>query len=609
MRIMFAICVLFFTTLVVGAEQSSPPAFPIDAKDKLAIIDRSQPLPSLRTPYEIGSDGKHVRSLLAPDDLSYSNLLTTVISYLDGDTPHITKMTASNWREIFVLNEEFDLAARQVRAVSTNPAALISFDEYQRSLLQQLNKGFDKYPKSYTLTLNLNHPKVSKAVLRIISPPKGTLTDEQLVAKRSAAFDLTPLAVIAGLKLLQDTINGALDRADEIATSQLFGMREHVAASIADMDVVFKNRMNQTFDKLNEQERNAINAAVALTNQTNVALQKLENDTYLHAADLLCEAAVSMATFNILPIFKHKLSPDIMCITTPEVRDIGTLHERFLTFRGVSLRTGGDYPEVTLTVPTAQKSFSVPAGGGNTILQIPLPGGINGGPGDMTPRGSLIAVTDFNWGHASASAKLKARWMFLLNPYLVSSIDVSIVPKIRQASYKPRYQDFYVEAGSGRTNTATWSIVAEPNTEIVDCAYSVNTKVGNSEVTNVLRTAGACQMTGIARGQGAGHGGGSIGIRMWVRQKSEAEIAGPRWQETKRVVNQSQSQAIFVYDVPKPPDSEIIDYNYNWRVDIQRNTEELFTLTNSNQSDTRVGAATMDSSGTLTVTLNPPMNP
>ena len=36
-----------------------------------------------------------------------------------------------------------------------------------------------------------------------------------------------PLAVIVGLKMLQDTIDHALDRADEIATSQLFAMRTH----------------------------------------------------------------------------------------------------------------------------------------------------------------------------------------------------------------------------------------------------------------------------------------------------------------------------------------------------------------------------------------------
>jgi len=77
----------------------------------------------------------------------------------------------------------------------------------------------------------------------------------------------------------------------------------------------------------------------------------------------------------------------------------------------------------------------------------------------------------------------------------------------------------------------------------------------------------------------------------------------------KRVVNQTQKQVIFKYDLAAPPDAQIIDFNFSWRVDIQRNTEETFTLTSSNQSDPRVGAATMDAQGVLTVTLNPPMNP
>jgi len=590
----------------------------------MQVIEESVRADSLQPLYINEQDGKKVRELAVPVDTTYPAFVNTVLTYLDADTPHEPTRTYKGWTEILQpINKEFDAGMRQALSTQLTSNQKISFIQFQQLLVTRLNsvrpllnpKNLSSRSASTQLqfVLNFDNAEVSKAVKRLTVPLGArqlkSLTKQQLADRQSAAFVLTPLAVIVGLKMLQDTIDHALDRADEIATSQLFAMRTHVAISIQDMNVMFRDRMNQTFDKLKQTEQVAINAAVQLTNESLVAIDRLEAKGYLDASDLLCQSAVAMANFNLLPLFKRTPPPDIMCLTTPYVRDSGTLHERFLTFRGVSLRKGGDYPDANLIVPTPEKNYKLPAGGGNTVLQIPLPGGINGGPDDIKPRGSLTALAEFNWNQGEGDkSKLKSRWMFTIDPYLVNSLDVSITPKIRQATYQTKSQQFYVQADGGETNTATWGIPVDNGGEVVDCWYVVNTKVGDSGLTNgPLKTPGGCEATAIARGPGHGQGGGSFGITLWIKEKFLNEIAGPTWREIKHIVNQTQAEAVFTYDKNLiPQDSEVIDYDFDWRVDIHRNTEELFILTTSNKSDLRIGTATMDTAGNLTVKFNDP---
>jgi hypothetical protein len=590
----------------------------------MQVIEESVRAESLQPVYVNEQDGKKVRELAVPVDLTYAAFVNTVLTYLDADTPQEPTRTYKGWTEILrPINKEFDAGMSVALKTELTSTQKMKFTEFQKLLIARLNSVRPLLnPKKVStrtnttelqFVLNFDNPEVAKAVRRLTVPlgtrQLKTLTKQQLADRQSAAAVLTPLAVIVGLKMLQDTIDHALDRADEIATSQLFAMRTHVAISIQDMNVMFRDRMNQTFDKLKQSEQVAINAAVQLTNESLVAIDRLESKGYLDASDLLCQSAVAMANFNLLPLFKRTPPPDIMCLTTPYVRDSGTLHERFLTFRGVSLRKGGDYPDAHLVVPTAEKNFNLPAGGGNTVLQIPLPGGINGGPDDIKPRGSLTALAEFNWNQGEGDkSKLKLRWMFTIDPYLVNSLDVSITPKIRQATYQTKNQQFYVQADGGETNTATWGIPVDNGGEVVDCWYVVNTKVGDSGITNgPLKTPGGCEVAAIARGPGHGQGGGSFGITLFVKEKFLNEIAGPTWREIKHIVNQTQAEAVFTYGKNLiPQDSEVIDYDFDWRVDIHRNTEDQFTLTTSNKSDLRIGTATMDTAGNLTVKFNDP---
>ena len=77
----------------------------------------------------------------------------------------------------------------------------------------------------------------------------------------------TPGAVtttLIGIELLLDDL---LNRANSAASSALFAMRGHVAASIADLNVMFKNRMDEAFDRLSEEEQRILTQAHVLAAQ------------------------------------------------------------------------------------------------------------------------------------------------------------------------------------------------------------------------------------------------------------------------------------------------------------------------------------------------------
>ncbi len=229
--------------------------------------------------------------------------------------------------------------------------------------------------------------------------------------------------------------------------------------------------------------------------------------------------------------------------------------------------------------------------------------------GILRPRGSLIALAEFNWNAINKNkSKLKLRWMFTIDPYLVNSLDVSITPRIRQSTYATKSQRFYLEAGQTDTSTQTWALPVDNGGEALECWYEVTSKDGDSGILNgPLRTPGGCEVTAIARGQGRYRGGGNFGINLHIKEKFENEIAGPTWTEIKHIVNQTQKEVTFTYDQKlTPPDAKIIDFDFDWKVDIHRNTEEDFTLSSANKEDKRIGIAVMDLNGNLTVKFTDP---
>ncbi len=364
------------------------------AGDGTVVLEQGVRNPSLTPVFVTEPNGNKVRELRFVRDVSYNAFSKVIISYMDSSMPSEPKRTFSQWSDIFIpATPDVSSVVTVLRASPKTFAEKLSFAEYRNQIIEQRNKlllnpsNIKESVNPETLfRLNLSNVDVLAAERRLVATPNAnalkSLSKQQFGDRQSAAALIDPASIILGMTLLQNTIDGALDRADEIATSQLFALREHLAISIQDMNVVFKDRLNQTFDKLTEREQVAVNTAMQLSYDTQIALDDLENKGFAHASDLLCQAAVAAAQLNLLPIFKRAPSPDLLCITTPYIRDAGTLHERFLTFRGISLRKGGDYPDASLIIPTPDKHFTLPAAGGDTIIQMPLPGGINGGSGD-----------------------------------------------------------------------------------------------------------------------------------------------------------------------------------------------------------------------------------
>lgn len=594
-------------SLVAQAPSNPPPGTSVD------VIEQTIRPPSLLPVYVTESDNKQVRELQIPLDATYKTLTRTLVSYLDGESPTEAKRTLTEWNELVLpAGLKTNQTKDQLRESFVADSRKLTFNEYQTRFtsarkLMNATSIKDSFATEMLFIPNFRNKEIivaeKRLATRVATAGLKNLNAQQLIDRQSASFAIGPGGVIIAMKMLQDAIDKALDRADAIMTSQLFALRSHLAASIQDMNVVFRDRLNQTFDKLTEREQVAINAALNISYDAQTALEDLQNGASQAAANLLCKATIALGQFSILSIFKKTPPPDILCLETPHVRDRGTLHEGILIFDGVSLRKGGDYPNVSVIVPTAQKSFDVPAGGGNTVLQVPMPGGINGGPNDTQPRGTLTAIAQFDWNHDSQDkSKLKLRWLFSLEPYLVNSIDVSITPQIRQTTYGYKSERFYLEAEERRKNSATWTLPVDNGGEVIDCWYEETNRVGYSGVDQKLLTAGACQVTAHAEGQERFKGGGSYGIIMHIKEKFQNDIAGPTWREIAHIVNQPQKEVIFSYDKKLlPPESKVIDYDFDWTVDIHRNTEENFILTTSQKEDKRIGVATMDLNGNLTV--------
>lgn len=419
---------------------------------------------------------------------------------------------------------------------------------------------------------------------------------------------LTPATTIASFVALQKLLDHALDRVDAIATSQLFAARSHVAATVADLDATFRFNMNATFDKLTQQQQTILTQANVLLHQTTEALVALERDGFDSASDLVCQSTIALANFKVLP--RREPRPDVLCLSNGRVSDAGPFHDQLLSFRGINLRPSGGYPKVKLLVPSADQELNLIAAGGNTVLQVALPGGINGKPDDTTMRGNLIVRADIDWSESSEKKWTPQRWMFVLRPYVVSTVNVVITPKVRQATLRTRSQSFYVDAPRGEERNATWTMVKSLDAATVtSCTYVETNKVSNSGLTSsVLQTPGSCQVTAVARGASGGvfggGGGGSYGVLMTMTERVDQEVAGPTYTAMRRI-NQGSPTVMVPYDPSLiPSGSQVIDWAYSWRADVIQNTGRQFLLTNTQQSQPGVGIASMSNAGELTVTMH-----
>lgn len=421
---------------------------------------------------------------------------------------------------------------------------------------------------------------------------------------------VTPVQVIGSLTAFQPVLDEILNQAGAFATSQMFAMRTHLAATIADLNVVFKNNMDDLYDKLSAAQKEALSRAQVMLTDMQRSLLELQQRTFESVANLLCDSSAMLANFPVklvsLNLLRKKVSPDIICLLSPEVRDKGTLHEQLLRFRGVNLNAEEEYPQATLTIPSQpQFNFSLSTAGGNSILLMPLPGGLNGSYNDTSLRGDLVAKIDFSWGKTN---KMR-RWFFILRPFIVRSIHVSITPLIEQTSYSTKTDSCYVnsEGGikGGKEQRRTCLITVDKGAETVSCANSEPTTQNSDSgiAEGPLQGPGSC--TWVIRAKSSRFGAGAwYGMFTYLNQKSKSRFLGPTYHESF-ILNQGNTGQVVTYPANLiPRDARPIEAGWQYTVTIIDNTGNRFVLTESNPSDSRIGHATLDqTNGKITLDL------
>ena len=240
------------------------------------------------------------------------------------------------------------------------------------------------------------------------------------------------------------------------------------------------------------------------------------------AADMVCQTTVGLANFNRLSRF---FLPDIVCLKERNIRGVGHNMEQILTFRGVNLLPKGDYPKARIEV--AGKTITAVTAGGNSILLLPLPGGLNGQPNDLTLRGERITQAEFVWD----KEELTRRWIFPLRPYLVRSLDVSMIPLIRGPVRQDKTQTCYLKAPGGslgsREEYATCTIVADDGWAIESCSDSPpTTATGNAGIRNRIHSPGSCQWDMWAKSKGWYGAAAWYGFIAKAVQKKDERVRG-----------------------------------------------------------------------------------
>ncbi len=432
-------------------------------------------------------------------------------------------------------------------------------------------------------------------------------------AAPAIAAALTPVVAIGALVGLQGVVDQLLDHATAMISSQLFALRSHLAATISDANVVFRDRMNETFDRLNEQQQKALLGVQALASQTETALQKLERDGFQSASDLLCQATVDQANYPLKLIDLHLFgtrqpAPDIVCLAHPEIHDAGGQHEQLIEFRGVRLLPKGEYPNALLTIPgKPDVSLPLPTAGGNTVIQLPLPGGLNGTFDDASPRGTLIALASFSWPGQSRGR----RWFLEIQPFLVRTIDVVLTPQVDVVTYSTKTFDCYVRSGggglfSGGEQRNTCTLTVDPTGTAIACEIDhETTHNGDAGIANgPLLGPGSCEVGVRAKSGGLFSGSAWHGVLLRMTQKIVIRTAGPQY-HTTWLMNQGTGSATVTYPLALPPGASLVPGSFQFAVTITTNAGDQFVLTDTQGSDPRIGSATIVGN-TLTVQINDP---
>jgi hypothetical protein len=480
--------------------------------------------------------------------------------------------------------------------------------------------------------------EVVDAIERIIPSREDASLRTQVSddSRAIVAAALSPAMVIGGLvglkTVLDGVIDGALENLDRRLTSQLVGLRGHVAGSIRDLELAFGNQLNVALDKLTKTQISVLNSVTVTTSELTGALENLQNQITAALLDSVCQLTIALADIRLLDLgFKRALPPDLSCMFPSFVMDPGPNHDQILTFRGVRLRPNGIYPRVTIYAPTSDRAYSTPVAGGDRAIQAPLAGGINGAPNDVSPRGEMVVLAQLDWPvenlaeldlskttlfcaefpflfcrRIPSTHILPLRWMFVLEPYIVRTVRVRITPLIREDVVSTKSKTCYISTDQFGDDggSFTCEITSDLGNSVVDCSAVETTKAGGARFEGPDTQTGSCayrmyvdSRSGFWRFKG---GRNWLGIEVSIHQKGQREVSGATYEQTM-VVNQSTQSAVFQYPAGLNS-SPVIDWGNSWQVDITTNTGRDLVLTNSDpvHGGTR---ATINNAGQLTISF------
>ncbi|MCG8088239.1 MAG: hypothetical protein JAY62_00665 [Candidatus Thiodiazotropha endolucinida] len=426
----------------------------------------------------------------------------------------------------------------------------------------------------------------------------------------SKALSLTPISVTTTLISIEQMLDDLMNRMNSTISSALFAMRGHVAATTADINVMFRDRMQEAYDNLNEAERTALDRAQLMATQAMASLEKLEEEGFSSASDLICQTTANFANYPNTLVglglpFERCFAPDVLCLSdSHDIRDTGSENaEQLLQFRGVNLLPNGEYPDARILV--GGEDYEVPSAGGKSVLQVPLRGAINGKPNDISRRGSMFTRVEFDWPKNS----VQRRWFFELKPFLVRNVEVTMTPTIEGPVRTRKDQECGVKAEGGsvgsREETATCTIISDADKSIELCqeVHTISHN-GNAKIRNRLFTPGACQWEVWAKSEAWFGAGAWIHFLARANQVKNRRIPG-RTFGTDIILNQGQASAVFEYPTEfVPPEYRIITGRYSYNVRLTDNEGRSVIFTESNPSN-QLGSAIMQGNR-LTVTLNSP---
>jgi hypothetical protein len=412
----------------------------------------------------------------------------------------------------------------------------------------------------------------------------------------------TPMAVTGALQGVQSLLDEVIDRVGLTASSTMYSMRGHLAATIADMDVIFADQMDTTIDQLSAERRETLQAVMVMANDAERAMREFQAAGFESASDLLCQTTVNFANYPNTVIglglpLERCFAPDVLCQKPIVVRDGGsTRTEQLIQFRGVNLLPNGEYADASVSV--AGSEIKLPTAGGKTVLQLPLTGGLNGDRDDDSFRGPLTTRIDFVWPRNNISR----RWFLELLPYRVKSVSVRFAPKIEGRIPKHKTQTFQTRQDGKGQREETHVITNDNDHRIDRCSYSEISVINKAQVRNVSQSAGSCSFVLWAKGN---YGKNSrITIRATAHQSRKEEVQGQYQVEQRRVSGPGGSIS-FSYNSPElvPPGFSIKAGTMDFILEYIDNEGRSIVLTDERPAHPDVGTVVSSDDG-LVLTFN-----